>query len=81
MHALANIVGETRAENDVLLDGDAEQILRRLIYEEASKSSKLTPSVSLILCDIWLHDFLRKPAISTPCPQKRGGELRDREGK
>lgn len=48
LHALANIVGETRAENDVLLDSVAEESLRRLIYETASKTSKLTTSGLLL---------------------------------
>lgn len=49
LHALGNIVGETRSGNDVLLDGGAEESLRRLIYDTSSKTPKLTPSVSLIL--------------------------------
>ncbi|XP_050368538.1 uncharacterized protein LOC126786682 [Argentina anserina] len=44
LHALANISGETRTENSIILTNDAEESLRRLIYETASKSSKLTPS-------------------------------------
>ncbi|XP_016581187.2 uncharacterized protein LOC107878638 isoform X3 [Capsicum annuum] len=59
LHALANIVGETRAENDVLLDGDAEQNLRRLIYETASKTSKLTPS-GLLLSVLQQDSEIRK---------------------
>lgn len=46
LHALGNISGETRSENSMILTSDAEESLRRLIYETASKSSKLTPSVS-----------------------------------
>lgn len=46
MHALANISGETRSESEVILTGDAEENLRCLIYEMASRTSKLTPSVS-----------------------------------
>lgn len=44
LHALANIAGETRAENYVTLNADVEENLRRLIYEVASRSPKLTPS-------------------------------------
>lgn len=59
LHALANIVGETRAENYVLLDDDAEQNLRRLIYETASKTSKLTPS-GLLLSVLQQDSEIRK---------------------
>ncbi|GAA0143816.1 protease [Lithospermum erythrorhizon] len=48
LHALANIIGETRAETDLILNGDAEEILKRLIYEMASRTSKLTPSGLLL---------------------------------
>ncbi|KAH0986614.1 hypothetical protein GBA52_013791 [Prunus armeniaca] len=44
LHALGDISGETRSENSMILTSDAEESLRRLIYETASKSSKLTPS-------------------------------------
>ncbi|XP_007021566.2 PREDICTED: 26S proteasome non-ATPase regulatory subunit 5 [Theobroma cacao] len=44
LHALANVTGENRPEDSVILSGDAEESLRRLIYEVASESSKLTPS-------------------------------------
>ncbi|KAM7250951.1 hypothetical protein ACFE04_022834 [Oxalis oulophora] len=44
LHALANISGETRAGNNKLLAHDAEESLRFLIYETASRSPKLTPS-------------------------------------
>ncbi|KAJ7981773.1 ARM repeat superfamily protein [Quillaja saponaria] len=44
LHALGNISGEARSENSIILNGDAEESLRRLIYEVASRSSKLTPS-------------------------------------
>ncbi|XP_059441344.1 uncharacterized protein LOC132173765 [Corylus avellana] len=44
LHALGNIAGESRPENKIILSGDAEESLRRLIYETASKSSKMTPS-------------------------------------
>ncbi|KAL3503186.1 hypothetical protein ACH5RR_037635 [Cinchona calisaya] len=48
LHALANIAGETRPQNDMILTGDAEETLRRLIYEMASRTSKLTPSGLLL---------------------------------
>ncbi|KAB2605587.1 hypothetical protein D8674_005304 [Pyrus ussuriensis x Pyrus communis] len=44
LHALGNISGEIRSANSMILTSDAEESLRRLIYETASKSSKLTPS-------------------------------------
>ncbi|XP_021890187.1 uncharacterized protein LOC110808875 [Carica papaya] len=44
MHALANIGGESRPENDIVLNVNAEESLRRLVYGVASKSTKLTPS-------------------------------------
>ncbi|GLU18126.1 hypothetical protein SLE2022_344430 [Rubroshorea leprosula] len=44
LHALGNIVGESRPENSKILNADAEENLRRLIYEVGSDSSKLTPS-------------------------------------
>ncbi|XP_056683660.1 uncharacterized protein [Spinacia oleracea] len=44
LDALGNIVGANRSENSILLKGEAEEILQRLIYEIASKSPKLTPS-------------------------------------
>lgn len=47
LHSLGNISGETRTESNILLNADAEENLRRLIYETASKTSKLTPSVSV----------------------------------
>ena len=46
MHALGNVAGENRPEDSIILNGDAEESLRRLIYEVASESSKLTLSVS-----------------------------------
>lgn len=49
LHALANIAGEPRAEHNIILNSNAEESLRRMIYEVASRSSKLTPSVSLLL--------------------------------
>ncbi|GMI63633.1 hypothetical protein like AT3G15180 [Hibiscus trionum] len=44
LHALGNIVGENRPEDSIILNGGAEESLRRLIYEVASESTKLTPS-------------------------------------
>ncbi|CAM8948775.1 unnamed protein product [Rhodiola kirilowii] len=44
LHALGNLAGVTRSENQILLNGSAEESLRRLIYEIASTSPKLTPS-------------------------------------
>ncbi|XP_020238034.1 uncharacterized protein LOC109817230 [Cajanus cajan] len=44
LHALGNISGETRSESNIILNAEAEENLRRLIYETASRSSKLTPS-------------------------------------
>ncbi|XP_021667274.2 uncharacterized protein LOC110655320 [Hevea brasiliensis] len=44
LHSLGNISGESRLESDIILNSDAEENLRRLIYETASKTSKLTPS-------------------------------------
>nr|POF15982.1 hypothetical protein CFP56_78917 [Quercus suber] len=44
LHALGNIAGESRPENKILLNGDAEESLQRLMYITASKSSELTPS-------------------------------------
>ncbi|XP_021288082.1 26S proteasome non-ATPase regulatory subunit 5 [Herrania umbratica] len=44
LHALGNVAGENRPEDSVILSSDAEESLRRLIYEAASESSKLTPS-------------------------------------
>lgn len=48
LHALGNIAGETRSESNRLLNYNAEEILKRLIYETASKSSKFSPSVLLL---------------------------------
>ncbi|XP_076947886.1 uncharacterized protein LOC143619956 [Bidens hawaiensis] len=48
LHSLGNIVGETRTENNKLLNSDAEESLRRLIYEAASNSPKLIPSGLLL---------------------------------
>jgi 26S proteasome non-ATPase regulatory subunit 5 len=48
LHALGNVTGETRSESNRMLNIDAEERLRLLIYEAASKSSKLTPSGLLL---------------------------------
>ncbi|KAK3028399.1 hypothetical protein RJ639_039609 [Escallonia herrerae] len=48
LHALGNICGETRSDNTKMLNSGAEESLRRLIYETASKTSKLTPSGLLL---------------------------------
>ncbi|XP_073141255.1 uncharacterized protein [Henckelia pumila] len=48
LHALGNIAGETRVENNVVLSNTAEENLKRLIYEKASNTSKLTPSGLLL---------------------------------
>lgn len=50
LHALANIAGESRSETTRILNSTAEESLRRLIYEVASRSTKLTPSVSFLFC-------------------------------
>ncbi|KAK4779272.1 hypothetical protein SAY86_006800 [Trapa natans] len=43
LHALGNLAGEVRSENNMILNSAAEETLRFLIYDTASKSSKLTP--------------------------------------
>ncbi|KAL2326753.1 hypothetical protein Fmac_020180 [Flemingia macrophylla] len=44
LDALGNISGETRSENNVILNAEAEENLQHLIYETASRSTKLIPS-------------------------------------
>lgn len=44
LHALANISGENRLEDGVILNDDTEECLRQLVYATAANSSKLTPS-------------------------------------
>ncbi|GAB2258950.1 hypothetical protein Droror1_Dr00015110 [Drosera rotundifolia] len=44
LHAVGNIIGETRPESSKMLSPDHEENLRRFIYETASNSTKLTPS-------------------------------------
>ncbi|KAF5766597.1 putative armadillo-like helical, 26S proteasome non-ATPase regulatory subunit 5 [Helianthus annuus] len=58
LHSLGNIVGETRIENNKLLSSDAEETLRRLIYETASNSPKLIPS-GLVLAILKLESEFR----------------------
>ncbi|KAI7729630.1 hypothetical protein M8C21_002665 [Ambrosia artemisiifolia] len=58
LHSLGNIVGETRTENNKLLNSDAEETLRRLIYETASNSPKLIPS-GLVLSILKLESEFR----------------------
>ncbi|KAL6543279.1 hypothetical protein OROHE_010799 [Orobanche hederae] len=48
LHSLGNIAGETRMGNTVMLNSIAEENLRSLIYDKASKTSKLTPSGLLL---------------------------------
>ncbi|KAG8364910.1 hypothetical protein BUALT_Bualt18G0047600 [Buddleja alternifolia] len=48
LHSLANISGETRIQTTTVLNNTAEDNLRSLIYEKASKTSKLTPSGLLL---------------------------------
>ncbi|KAJ9562792.1 hypothetical protein OSB04_007952 [Centaurea solstitialis] len=58
LHSLGNIVGETRPENNKLLNADAEENLRRLIYETASNTPKLIPS-GLVLAILKLESEFR----------------------
>ncbi|WCJ32204.1 ARM repeat superfamily protein [Euphorbia peplus] len=44
LHSLGNISGESRSESNRILNGDAEENLRILVYNTASKTPKLTPS-------------------------------------
>lgn len=60
MHALANIGGESRPENDIVLNVNAEESLRRLVYGVASKSTKLTPSVSFSPLCLFFTTILEK---------------------
>ncbi|KAL3631437.1 hypothetical protein CASFOL_024421 [Castilleja foliolosa] len=48
LHSLGNIAGETCTENAVMLNSTAEEKLRNLIYDKASKTPKLTPSGLLL---------------------------------
>ncbi|XP_024966520.1 uncharacterized protein LOC112506595 isoform X1 [Cynara cardunculus var. scolymus] len=58
LHSLGNIVGESRPENNKLLNADAEESLRRLIYETASNTPKLIPS-GLVLAILKLESEFR----------------------
>ncbi|XP_020570767.1 uncharacterized protein LOC110017937 [Phalaenopsis equestris] len=44
LHALGSIAGADRSDKSLLLNDSAEECLKRLIYEAATNSSKLTPS-------------------------------------
>ncbi|KAL0906496.1 hypothetical protein M5K25_024993 [Dendrobium thyrsiflorum] len=44
LHALGSIAGGDRSDKSVLLNDGAEECLKRLIYQAATESSKLTPS-------------------------------------
>ncbi|KAK3424103.1 hypothetical protein EUGRSUZ_F00890 [Eucalyptus grandis] len=44
LHALGNLAGDAQSDNSVILNGSAEETLRLLIYEAASRSPKLIPS-------------------------------------
>ncbi|XP_073297150.1 uncharacterized protein [Primulina huaijiensis] len=48
LHALGNIAGETRLGSNIVLNNTAEENLKRLIYEKASNTAKLTPSGLLL---------------------------------
>ncbi|KAK4420384.1 hypothetical protein Salat_1988700 [Sesamum alatum] len=48
LHSLGNIAGETRTGDTMVLNSSAEENLRSLIYDKASKTSKLTPSGLLL---------------------------------
>lgn len=65
LHSLANIAGETRMGNNVFLTSVAEENLKSLIYDKASKTPKLIPSVShffSLLCGcIIINSF--QPAV------------------
>ncbi|KAI3695238.1 hypothetical protein L1987_78230 [Smallanthus sonchifolius] len=58
LHSLGNIVGGSRDENNKLLNSDAEETLRRLIYETSSNSTKLIPS-GLVLSVLKLESEFR----------------------
>ncbi|KAG4980807.1 hypothetical protein JHK84_034391 [Glycine max] len=72
LHALGNISGKTRSENSIILNAEAEVNLRRLIYETASRSTKLTPSglfLSVLQQDseMRLAEVTRRVFSSEPC--------------
>jgi 26S proteasome non-ATPase regulatory subunit 5 len=45
LHAFGTICGVDRQEDQMKLDDQAEEYLKRLVYTVASNSPKLTPSV------------------------------------
>ncbi|KAK8457276.1 hypothetical protein SEVIR_3G153700v4 [Setaria viridis] len=48
LHAFGSICGVDRQEDQMKLDGQAEEYLKRLVYTTAANSSKLTPSALLL---------------------------------
>ncbi|CAN6354414.1 unnamed protein product [Urochloa humidicola] len=48
LHAFGSICGVDRQEDQMKLDGQAEEHLKRLVYTTAANSSKLTPSALLL---------------------------------
>ncbi|OEL17147.1 hypothetical protein BAE44_0021835 [Dichanthelium oligosanthes] len=48
LHAFGSICGVDRQEDQMKLDGQAEECLKRLVYNTAANSSKLTPSALLL---------------------------------
>ncbi|PAN18209.1 hypothetical protein PAHAL_3G186100 [Panicum hallii] len=48
LHAFGSICGADRQEDQMKLDGQAEEYLKRLVYTTAANSSKLTPSALLL---------------------------------
>ncbi|CAN6345907.1 unnamed protein product [Urochloa humidicola] len=48
LHAFGSICGVDRQEDQMKLDGKAEEHLKRLVYTTAANSSKLTPSALLL---------------------------------
>lgn len=49
LHAFGCICGVDRQEDQMKLDGEAEENLKRLVYTTAANSPKITPSVSSII--------------------------------
>ncbi|AQK88324.1 ARM repeat superfamily protein [Zea mays] len=48
LHAFGNICGVGRQEDQMKLDSEAEENLKRLVYTTAANSPKLTPSALLL---------------------------------
>ncbi|KAL6848648.1 hypothetical protein ACP4OV_021231 [Aristida adscensionis] len=48
LHAFGSICGVDRQEDQMKLDGEAEECLKRLVYSTAANSRKLTPSALLL---------------------------------